>query len=95
MKNHEFKLIDSTYGVENAKEVLLSLINDKIKFLNRKIFSDQERFGNDTDRLEKRVAYLKEERIKLEEILNAFENEDCQVDIKCNVDLKIDQLVSA
>jgi len=62
MKNHEFRLIDSTYGAAAAREVLISLLNDKIKFINGQIFSQQERFGSDNLHLQKRVTELKKDK---------------------------------
>jgi hypothetical protein len=92
MKNHQLKLIDSTYSVDEAKEVVQSLLNDKIKFLNQRIFSLQERFGSDTSAQEKRVRELKAELRQLIETLRPFENEDFQVEIDCLVKMKIKKL---
>jgi hypothetical protein len=88
MKNHQIKLIDSTYPVHDARDVLFSLINDKIEFLNQKIFSLQERFGSDTSHLEKRVKSLRAELQQLLDLLNTM-NEDQLIDIHCEVDMKI------
>lgn len=92
MKNHQFNLIDSTYGVEDAKEVLASLITDKINFLNKKIFSEQVRFGSDTQHKENRVQILKMEQEQLLETLNALED-GARIGISCKVNMKIEELV--
>lgn len=88
MKNHNIKLIDSTYPVSDARDALFSLINDKIDFLNKKILSVQERFGSDTDHLEKRVRELRAELNTLLQVLNPME-EGHLVEIHCNVEMKI------
>ena len=90
MKNHKIKLIDSTYPVNDARDALFSLINDKIDFLNKKILSVQERFGGDTDHLEKRVKELRAELNNLLELLKPLE-EGNLIEIHCDVEMKIRQ----
>jgi len=91
MNNHEIKLIDNSYSKDEAKDLLLALINDKIKFLQMKIFSLQERMGADTHHLEKRVAELKEEKNQLQIKLKELGEKNYVVDIDCYVQLKVHQ----
>lgn len=84
MKEYQFDLVKSTYPAHDAKEVLLSLINDKIKFLNCKAFSLSERFGSVPSHLEKRISELKEEKQLLVETLGQCD-EDHLVKIDCQV----------
>jgi len=83
----QFKLIDSTYPAEEAKEVILSLVNDKINFLQKKIFSHEIRFELDTPHLKQRVTELKQEVQELKEILNKLDN-DQLIEINCSVKLQ-------
>ena len=89
MQKHQIKLIDNTYSEEEAKELLLALINDKIKFLNQRIFSLKERFGADTYKLERRVAELKDERQQLLTQFEKIKGMDCSIEIDCHVHMKI------
>ena len=89
MKNYQFNLIDSTYPVADAREVLSSLISDKIKFLTQKIFSLEERFSTDCTHLKERCQELKAEKKRLCELLDAFEDESFLVEIDCQVALNI------
>jgi hypothetical protein len=89
MKNHKIKLIDNTYSKEEAKDLLLALLNDKIKFLQMKIFSLQERMGADTHHLEKRVDELKEEKTQLLSKIKELGEKEYAVDIDCHVYLKV------
>jgi hypothetical protein len=91
MKNHQIKLIDSTYSVENAMEMLLSLMNDKIKYLNMKTFSEDLRFGSTAEHFEKRIHKLKEEVNVLSSLLNNPDLADSEVEIECSINLKIKQ----
>lgn len=89
------KLIDSSYPLEHAKEVLSSLLNDKIKFLNHQIFSNEVRFGSDTAHLVQRVKDLQKEKESLHEMLCAVENGQCVVDINCDINISVKQVETA
>ena len=89
MNNYQLKLVNSTYPVSDAKRVLLSLITDKIKSLNETIFSEEERFGSDTQHLRNRVKELKQERENLIVLFNQFRKDDHIVAIDCNIDFNI------
>lgn len=89
MEKHQIKLIDNTYNKEEAKELLLALINDKIKFLKRRIFSLRERIGGDTHKLERRVSELKQEKNRLLLEFEQLKSMDCSIEIDCHVHLKI------
>jgi hypothetical protein len=89
MKQYQIKLIDNTYSMEDARELLLALINDKIKFLNLKTLSLQERFGADTSKYEQRIAELREEKNQLLIKLKNIEKSHDLVEVDCHVHLKI------
>lgn len=59
MNNEEFQLIDGTYAPEDAHEMLMTLLSDKIKFHSLHIHSTKERFNGDTQHSEKRMVALK------------------------------------
>ena len=59
------KLIEGKFSPEDAKEVLLELINHKINFHYLKNFSSEERFGQSIEGSKKRIEYLKEAKRKL------------------------------
>lgn len=69
----EFKLIDSTFTIEEAKVVLLELINFKIQFHSQKIFSNDIKYGKDDIKSKKRIEELEDIRA---ELLDYFENID-------------------
>ena len=88
-QTHQFNLINSTYSAESAKEVLTSLINDKIRFLNIQILSAHERFGENATHLEARVQELEADRNRLIEILSAAEKNNTEVEILSSVEFTI------
>ena len=59
------KLIEGKFSPEDAKEVLLELINHKINFHSLKNFSSEERFSQTIEGSKKRIEYLKEAKRKL------------------------------
>lgn len=89
MSNYNFKLVDNTYFINDGKDILISLIDDKIKFLNRQISSLREQFNGGTERLERRIEELKFERKELNHLLDQFQGDDAWVEIDCQVKLKI------
>lgn len=85
MKNLKVKLIDSSYMVNDAKEVLSCLIKDKITFINHKIFRDEERYGNDTEHLKMRIKALKTAREDMISFLDELNEEGHIIEIDCLV----------
>ncbi len=95
MKDHQFKLVASTYPFQEAKEILLCLIDSKIAFLHRETLSVEERFGSDTTHLKSRLQALQAEREKLIEQFNNVENQDCLIEIDCPINLKVKAVEAA
>lgn len=89
MKSHHIRLIDSTYPVEQAYEVLISLIEDKIRFINNKIFSLEEQYGSAPAHMKKRISELKQEVFELRSFLDAFDGEEAEVNIGCTVSINV------
>lgn len=95
MKNttHQFALIDSTYSAYDAREVITSLINDKIRFLNVQILSLQERYGQNTEHLENRVRELEANRREMIDLLTKATTEDALVEVSSLVNVTVKQSV--
>ena len=75
MQQHSIKLIDSTYPAKHAKEVILTLLNDKIRFLSVQILSMEERFGEDTEHMRRRITELECEKRELIIALDSLNDE--------------------
>lgn len=89
MKSHQFKLIDSTYDVDGAREVLTTLISNKINFIKKHMLSIEERFGSDSSHFEKRIQKLREEKRSLELFLENYEGEEVSLDVSCTASLRV------
>ena len=90
MENHSIKLIDSTYDVNDSKEVLCSLLQNKIQFLNKEIFSIEERHGSDVVHLQLRKAELQGELSVICTMLSSLE-EGALLDIECSIGITVKQ----
>lgn len=88
-KELNFKLIDSTYSPEEAREALMSLIADKIYFLNQKRFSIHEQYSGDVSHLEKRVAQLQVIQEEYAQKLKALDNDNLEIEVSCEVVLNV------
>ncbi len=73
MEKQEYKLVKGTFNLDEAREVLMSLINSKINFHAKKNLSSRERFGTIDQDSEKRIEEL---NISREEILHLLKNAD-------------------
>lgn len=89
MKNIEqFNLIDGKFSRSDAKEILLKLINSKIQFHEEKIFSLNERFGQNDKNSIKRIPILLESKSKIEAFLNQL-NDDTIIHIEADVKIAV------
>ena len=89
MKKEPVSLIDGNFDPDEAKELLSSLLNDKIHFHQMKNFSSTERFGKQDQKSLKRIAELKEGNNDLLELISKAESENkiLSISAKINIDL--------
>jgi len=83
-----FKLIDGTFKLEEAKELLTNLYSDKIQFHSRKSFSMQERFGHVEEASLKRIPELKKTLNDICTMLNQLQNSAATLQIQANIVIK-------
>jgi hypothetical protein len=93
MEEHQFKLISSTYNPEDARHVLLSLIQDKIKSINNLCFGIEERGTHDTSHFRKRIVALTQMREEIKDLLAAAEDAGAAIEIDASIQIKIKEPV--
>jgi len=94
MEAYKVKLVENKYNIEDAKEVLFSLLNDKMKFLKLTMLSKMERFGSCPENLEIRLEELKVEKERLYDLFKQYEGrEDILLNIDCIIDIKLEKEV--
>ncbi|WP_017257185.1 hypothetical protein [Pedobacter arcticus] len=70
----KFKLIEGTFNSKDTKEILLTLIEEKIKFHDVKSFSTEERTGKKNQESLLKIQELKETRAEIISFIDAEEN---------------------
>lgn len=89
MNTHNFKLVDSTYDANDAKSVLISIIQDKINSLNKLCFSIEEMGGYDVTHFRNRVSQLKEMKAEIRYLLKHAEENDMQVEVDATIQVTL------
>ncbi|MCB9186707.1 MAG: hypothetical protein H6601_08175 [Flavobacteriales bacterium] len=96
MKTEEIELINGTFSPQEAREVLLTILEDKVRFHNVKIIRGFET-GTDTAASHKRIKELNASRIKVHEMVDkAIENStelaiNATISISTSVQTKVGQ----
>lgn len=75
-ENETIDLINGTFTPSEAQELLLTLLNNKIDFHNKKNWSSRERFGKPDANSEQRLKYLRESRNKVVSLIARLISED-------------------
>jgi len=88
MKKHNTKLIEGTFALPKAKKLLFELLSYKINYHQIEKFSNEERFGVDRERSEKRIKELTEEKQALTRWMEVFEQNN-KIKIDCNIKMEI------
>ncbi len=84
-----FTLLDSTYSPLEAREVILTLIGDKIRFLNLQCLRIREMYSGDTSHLEERIAELKRSKEEIEAMLEKAAAENMDISFHSEIELSL------
>ncbi|MFT5883616.1 MAG: hypothetical protein ACI9IP_000055 [Arcticibacterium sp.] len=84
---NEFKLIEGEFNAADAREILFNLLDDKISFHYKKMFSHEERFGNKDHRSLERLKVLRENKIEITEFLENADKEERLVTINSSIQI--------
>jgi hypothetical protein len=88
-KKIDVSLIDGTFSVSEANEVLMSLFSSKIQFHEMKIFSSRERFGIDDEHSVKRIPSLLESKSALAALIHESSKQPIKMRITSTVQVEI------
>ncbi|MCB0699206.1 MAG: hypothetical protein H6551_03260 [Chitinophagales bacterium] len=72
----KYSLIEGTFNAEDAKDILLGLVEDKIRFHQHRIFSHEERFGKPCEDSVTRISQLQKTRKQILELTNHCQSEN-------------------
>ena len=87
----KFKLIEGVFSVSDAKEILLTLIEEKIKFHELKSFSDEVKLGKKSEDSLIKVADLRATKTKIIAFLSQDKN---RPNVSINSSIEIESLDS-
>ena len=84
-----FQLIDGRFDVDEAKDVLMGLLNHKIQFHELKNFSWKERYGTENDQSNKRLRELNKDRERLAAVLEFAEQNKLNIEIQSTIKIHL------
>ncbi len=87
---HSYCLIDGVFLPDEARQVLMTLIHDKISFHHRNDWSRRERLGDTDPPGTQRVDQLMATREDLKSMLADAEESGMQLVINCNIDITLE-----
>jgi hypothetical protein len=87
----KFKLIEGVFSVSDAKEILLTLIEEKIKFHELKSFSDEVKLGKKSEDSLIKVADLRATKANIIAFLSQDKN---RPNVSINSSIEIESLDS-
>jgi hypothetical protein len=86
---HEYTLIDGDFDLEESREILMNLLNSKIKFHNQRIFGMTVRSGDKDSKSEKRILELSQTISNLKMMLDSLESgSELRIDANIKVSIK-------
>ncbi len=88
-KQHAFTLIDGTFSVADAHNILDTLLGAKIKFHKSHKFSLEERHGRDHLDCNSRVEQLRASREELQDFIDQLGKDGMEMEITSEVKIKV------
>jgi hypothetical protein len=85
-----FTLINGSFTVEQAEQVLIALVNYKIDFHNREDFSNHIRFNNNLENSKKRIIELQETKVNLKNLLKELKLNNKNLVIKSTITVSVE-----
>jgi hypothetical protein len=86
-----YRLISGEFSTDEAREVLMTLIEDKIGFHERNNWSRREH-QLDTDDGEKRIAALRQTKADIIALLESANEAGKKLSINCNIEISLEQM---
>jgi len=91
----QFDLIDGEFSTEEAREILMNLFSEKIRFHEVQILAKQERREFGIERHEERIAALKACRDQIKGILEEAGDGSDTIQLNAQLSLKINKHLTA
>lgn len=85
----KFQLIDGVFTPDDAKNILNSMISNKIQHHDLEGFSNVIRFNLNPAHSKKRIEELNEIKSTINRLLNEIESNEQVVELKCEFEIKV------
>lgn len=92
MQAHHIRLIDSSYDLEIAKQLLDRFISQKIDFIEDRINATDLNDHDEIAQLKLRISELKSERRSLDLLIQEHDGELVQMEIGCTIVVSIKKI---
>jgi hypothetical protein len=83
----EHRLVNGVFSPEDASTMLMNLLEDKINFHRRNIWSRKERFGETDLASEKRIQELQQTKADISKLLEDAAADGAKLAIHCDIDI--------
>jgi hypothetical protein len=87
-ETRDYKLISGEFSPEDAQQVLLSLIDFKIRFHQLKNWSQEERTGTTDTSAELRIAELTRTKADLSALIEQMMASDRELSVNCDISIE-------
>lgn len=88
LKN-DFVLVKGDFSVEEAKDAIIGLVEDKIRHHNQRNFTLEERFGMASEHSTMRIGQLQEDLVKIEALLQQAELQGKTVRVRTDIKIEL------
>jgi hypothetical protein len=85
----QIKFIDGTFNTEDASEILLAVLNDKINFHSTLLFSNTERFGVDASNSQLRIKELREDKERVVAMMKEAKESGALVKVGSTISIEL------
>ncbi len=86
---NKFNVIKGSFKPDEAKEILMTLINKKIDFHNLKNLSSQIRYNKADPNSQERMIALKEISNRIKELVKQAKEDNCDLSIDSSIHLAL------
>ncbi len=86
---NKFKLIEGVFNPDDAKEVIINLLQNKLQFHSNKLFSSEIKFGIKDEYSKERLKQLNQSKTELLEILKECELNNYSLKINSSIEIEI------
>jgi hypothetical protein len=83
-------LIKGSFDPEDARQILMVLVNDKINFHQRNDWSRRERFGETDPAETKRIEELQQTKADIAELIEYVTDSGLNLTINCNIEVLLE-----